>query len=177
MVKRTRLASPPPKGLAAGQVLRRDVLRSWGWVGSEITDPSLITRDHLLATCGLSKKNSYPFCRNQDQSKSRRLKASRTSSPVATNDVIPNDVIIISDDEDDGTLCGKKGCKINPNCLNHLGQEKWKDEGTTSLRCGWFIFSSISSQSLSWTTFCNMQNLEKTHCFSPRIRIYLWALR
>ncbi|KAJ3905046.1 cysteine proteinase, partial [Lentinula edodes] len=129
--RRTRQASPSSKGLQAGQVLRRDVLNAWGWVGSEITDSSSITRDHLLATCGFSRRSNHPFCRNQHKSKSRSAQSSNPASPQAVNDIIPEDVIVISDGEDEGRKCSKKACKGNPNCLNYLGQEKWETEEST----------------------------------------------
>ncbi|KAJ3732305.1 cysteine proteinase [Lentinula guzmanii] len=128
MVRRTGQASSSSKGLAAGQVLRRDVLNAWGWVGTEVTDSSSITRDHLLATCGLSRRNNYPFCRNNHKSKSRTIQSPVPVIHQVTNDDIPDDVIVISDGEDEGHNCGKKVCKGNPNCLNYLGQEKWESE-------------------------------------------------
>ncbi|KAJ3775406.1 cysteine proteinase [Lentinula raphanica] len=128
MVRRTAQASSTSsKGLGAGQILRRDVLNAWGWVGSEVTDSSSITRDHLLATCGFSRRNNYPFCRNKHRSKSRSPQNSEPSTTTQTsNDVLADDVIVISDGEDEGHSCSKKSCKSNPNCLNYIGSEKWQ---------------------------------------------------
>lgn len=46
---------------------------------------------------------------------------------AAARETDDDDVIVISDDE--APKCNAKTCKWNPYCLNHLGQEKWQDEG------------------------------------------------
>lgn len=89
-------------------------LSPWGWVGTEVNDVSAITTEHVLATCGFSNRNPYPFC------------PSRFGQNTPT-DKLENDVIVITDDEI--SQCSKKACKQNPNCLNYLGQEKWEDDG------------------------------------------------
>jgi ubiquitin carboxyl-terminal hydrolase 48 len=130
VIKRKRHASPSSKGLVAGEQLKRNKLAgrdysAWGWVGTEVTDPSEITREHLLATCGFSKKNNQHCCPNiYVEDTGGRC---RESKPVADSAEREADVIVISDDEE--PPCSKKRCKSNPNCLNYLGQEKWEDEG------------------------------------------------
>lgn len=173
MVRRTRQTSPSSKGLQAGQVLRRDVLNAWGWVGSEITDSSSITRDHLLATCGFSRRSNHPFCRNQHKSKSRSARSSNPASAQAVNDIIPEDVIVISDGEDEGHKCSKKACKSNPNCLNYLGREKWETEGAIGLLTPSKFVHILNPhpQNQQLITFCPLQNSERILCYSPEIQI------
>src|SRR4051794_17396193 len=60
--RRKRRISPSLRGLAPGEQLKRSKLTGnyaspWGWVGTEVSDASKITEAHLLATCGLSKRN------------------------------------------------------------------------------------------------------------------------
>lgn len=98
----------------------------WAWVGTEVVRPSDITPEHRLIACGLSQRNGYPLCPN---------KYSQTADPVSheTSEIpeteveLDGDIIVISDDDD--PLCTAKTCKSNPNCLNHLGQDFWEDEG------------------------------------------------
>ncbi|KAF9218284.1 cysteine proteinase, partial [Gyrodon lividus] len=132
--KRKRRASPPPKGLPAGEPLKRAKLAgsessTWGWVGTEASDPSHITLGHRLMTCGLSGRNGNPFCGNKYVSKPEMPKlapsAENSETSVAKGE-LENDIIIVSDDEP--PPCNKKVCKNNPNCLNYLGQEKWENE-------------------------------------------------
>lgn len=135
MVKRKR-DDASPKGLAAGEPLKRTAhavaASSWGWVGSEATDTADITVEHLSATCGFSKRNTHPFCRN----KYAKLppKKERKKPPPPINGEIEEDIIVISSDDDEDINCTKKLCRNNPNCLNYLGQKKWEDEGKP-LRC------------------------------------------
>lgn len=126
--KRKRRASPP-KGLAPGEQLKRSTLTgndlsAWGWVGTDVHEPSQINSEHRMATCGLARSSRHPFCPNKYAS----MKRKRASPPrdTATNGELDDDVIVISDDE--LPPCSKKLCKGNPNCLNYLGQEKWEDE-------------------------------------------------
>ncbi|KAJ6597092.1 cysteine proteinase [Mycena vulgaris] len=124
--KRKRDASPSSKGLAAGEPLKRTahavVSSSWGWVASEATDTSAITAEHLSMTCGLSKRNTHPFCRN----KYAKLPARKPRTH--SRGEIEDDIIVISSDDEEDLNCTKKLCKNNPNCLNYLGQKKWEDE-------------------------------------------------
>ncbi|KIJ69021.1 hypothetical protein HYDPIDRAFT_178940 [Hydnomerulius pinastri MD-312] len=132
--KRKRRPSPTPKGLAAGEQLKRAKLAgnespTWGWVDSQVSDPSQITLEHRQMTCGLSKSNRNPFCPNKYASKAEVVKPATEKEepkPAVASGELENDVIIISDDEP--PPCNKKVCKNNPNCLNYLGQEKWEDE-------------------------------------------------
>ena len=132
--KRKRRASPPSKGLAAGEHLKRAKLAAgdsltWGWVDAEVSDASQITLEHRLMTCGLSKRNKNPFCTNRHApkpAKSSPIPAGETKTTVA-NGELENDVIVVSDDEP--PPCNKKVCKNNPNCLNYLGQHQWEDDG------------------------------------------------
>lgn len=127
--KRKHRTSPAPKGLVAGEQLKRGKLPGndpWGWVGTEVTHTSRITLEHRLMTCGLSRRSGNPFCTNK-----YAHKPEKQSSPTPKHDVadgeLQDDVIVISDDEP--PPCSKKLCKNNPNCLNYLGQETWEDEG------------------------------------------------
>lgn len=136
--KRKRRASPAPTGLAPGEQLKRAKLAAgvsltWGWVDTEVSDPSRITLEHRLMTCGLSKRNKNPFCGNRHApkpTKSSPPPADETQTNVA-NGELENDVIVVSDDEP--PPCNKKVCKNNPNCLNYLGQAQWEDEGKEQL--------------------------------------------
>ncbi|KIK57675.1 hypothetical protein GYMLUDRAFT_75287 [Collybiopsis luxurians FD-317 M1] len=130
MGKRTRQnPSSSSPVLTAGQVLRRDELNSWGWAGTEVTDSSSITREHLLATCGFSRRNNHSFCHNNYTSETR-IQTSKQASRNNTRKEESDDVIVISDGENETPSCSKKSCKKNPNCLNYLGQDKWQDEGS-----------------------------------------------
>ncbi|KAJ6623503.1 hypothetical protein B0H10DRAFT_2010118 [Mycena sp. CBHHK59/15] len=124
--KRKRDASPSSKGLAAGEPLKRTAFSAnWGWVGSEAIDPSQITAEHLSVACGLLR-NTHPFCRNKFAPEPPRKEKSEPMRPV--NGEIEEDIIVISSDDEEDTNCIKRNCKINPNCLNYLGQNKWEDE-------------------------------------------------
>ncbi|KAG8217868.1 hypothetical protein J3R82DRAFT_6034 [Butyriboletus roseoflavus] len=133
--KRKRRTSPAPKGLAAGEQLKRAKLAAadsstWGWVDTEVSNASQITLEHRLMTCGLSKCNKNPFCGNRcalKPAKSSHTPADETQTVVA-NGELENDLIVVSDDE--SPPCNKKVCKNNPNCLNYLGQQQWEDEET-----------------------------------------------
>ncbi|KAF9265554.1 cysteine proteinase [Marasmius fiardii PR-910] len=123
--KRKRRASPSSKGLAAGEVLKRDRLpgnatSAWGWVGTEVNDASQMTQEHVLTVYGLNSRSRH----------SNKYAPGENCPPpykgAVTGGKDEDDVIIISDDED--SQCSKKNCKNNPFCLNYLGQEKWDDE-------------------------------------------------
>ncbi|TFK30135.1 cysteine proteinase [Coprinopsis marcescibilis] len=127
-LKRKRRASPPPKGLAPGELLKRFMLPSssttpWSWVGSDVLEPEDITQEHMLTAYGFTPKSGFLACKNKYASITRT---------EAANSVIPvdedGDVIVISDDEEN-PQCSKKLCKSNPRCLNYLGQDAWEDEG------------------------------------------------
>ncbi|KAJ7775067.1 hypothetical protein B0H16DRAFT_1672615 [Mycena metata] len=124
--KRKRDAS---QGLAAGETLKRTAhavhSSSWGWVGSEATDTSSITAEHLSATCGFSSRNTHPACRNKFAKLPPRKE--KSNSPKV-NGEIEEDIIVISSDDEEDINCTKRGCKNNPNCLNYLGQKKWENE-------------------------------------------------
>ncbi|TFK55130.1 cysteine proteinase [Heliocybe sulcata] len=127
---RRRGASSAPKILEAGQKLKREALHGsrsnlWSWVGTEATDASRITDEHLAFCCGLSKRNGWPVCRNK-YAKAASSDSSEETKPAKPIDV-DEDVIVISDDEQ-RQECSRKACKLNPNCLNYLGQEAWEDE-------------------------------------------------
>lgn len=133
--KRKRRVSPSSKGLAAGERLHRDNFGSspYGWVGTEVTDASGITSEHILATCGFSNRSRYPFCHNRyaPPVPGRRDATPKTKEVVASGE-LDDDIIVISDDE--GPTCTKKSCKSNPNCLNYMGQQTWEDEGVPLLQ-------------------------------------------
>ncbi|SJL00507.1 uncharacterized protein ARMOST_03820 [Armillaria ostoyae] len=124
MPPKRKLRASSPNGLAPGQLLKRNTLLGnmtapWAWVGTEVVASSEITQEHLLATCGLSRRNDYSFCRNRYAPDYLR------PSPLPTDDA-EDGVIVISDDEE--FTCTKQSCKYNPYCLNYLGQELWEDE-------------------------------------------------
>ncbi|KAJ7156934.1 hypothetical protein C8R43DRAFT_1183392, partial [Mycena crocata] len=127
--KRKRDASPSSKGLAAGEPLKRTAhavaASSWGWVSSEAADTSSITVEHLTATCGLSKRNTHPFCRNKYAKHPSRKE--RAKPRAHADGELEDDIIVISSDEEEDLNCIKRLCKSNPNCLNYLGQKKWED--------------------------------------------------
>lgn len=126
--KRKHRSSPAPKGLAAGEPLKRGKLPGsdpWGWVGTEVTHPSQITLEHRLMSCGLSRRSNNPFCANKYAHKSEKQNSPTPKREPADGEP-GNDIIVVSDDTP--PPCSKKLCKNNPNCLNYLGQETWKDE-------------------------------------------------
>ena len=101
---------------------------AWGWVGSDVSDMANIGREHILATCHFSNQGGFSICEN-----SYRL--APTIGPTNQKNNVedkepegdPDDVIVISGDEP--PVCHKKACRKNPQCLNHLGQEVWENEG------------------------------------------------
>jgi hypothetical protein len=130
--KRKRRASLSAKGLAAGEQFKRNKLAcndysAWGWVGTDVTDTSGITQEHMLATCGLWRRNSLPSCPNLYVSPSSTKPVARQKEESHDATPLEDDIVVISDDE--APQCNKKLCKKNPNCLNYLGQEKWENEG------------------------------------------------
>ncbi|KAI0079874.1 cysteine proteinase [Panus rudis PR-1116 ss-1] len=131
--KRTRRVSPSANGAVAGERLKRARLAghdysTWGWVGTDVTDASQITLEHRLATCGLSRESTFPFCANRFSGKvDREDKPDVPTQSTATAGELEDDVIVVSDD-DEFAHCDPKNCRNNPNCLNYLGQEKWEDE-------------------------------------------------
>ncbi|KAF8480713.1 cysteine proteinase [Gautieria morchelliformis] len=144
---------PPGKGLPTGERLRRDKLAGaelysqWGWV-SRISDPSLITDEHLFAACGFQENSGKPICKNKyigsdvlDDKECRVDVVQSGIKPVARED--EDDVIIISSDEEQ-SICNKKRCKENPHCLNYLGQDK------------------LESQDAALATFLNLSSLGKS---------------
>lgn len=133
--KRKRNASLPPKGLASGELLKRNAIAPgslWGWVGTEVTDLADITLEHRMLACNLSQRNDIPYCLGKFAAKEDEGHAKKSREPQlplpSVDGELDDDIIIISDDEQPYE-CSKKLCKANPNCLNYLGQEKWEDEG------------------------------------------------
>jgi hypothetical protein len=130
--KRRRRASPLPKGLAAGEQLKRNRLpgndaSELAWVGTEVLEVSEITHEHRLTACGLSRKNRHPHCANKYASIGlSSVSTLKAEKPTASGE-LHDDVIVISDDDE--PQCSKKLCKNNPYCLNYLGQDKWENEG------------------------------------------------
>lgn len=139
MVLGARRKRPPSKGLLPGERLRRDRLAGaelysqWGWV-SRISDPSLITSEHLFAACGFNDKSSKPICRNKYSGSDTREPEDEADPP---QDVGPDltargdddDVIVITSDDEQQPVCNKKLCKENPQCLNYLGQVNLENQG------------------------------------------------
>ncbi|KAH6918351.1 hypothetical protein BKA70DRAFT_13800 [Coprinopsis sp. MPI-PUGE-AT-0042] len=124
MAPKRKRRTPPAKGLAPGEPLKRFLLPSssstpWSWVDSEVKDPAEITHEHRLAAYGFSAKSGFPACRNK-----YAPQPEKGTSLLAEDD---GDVIVISDD-DENPQCSKKLCKNNPRCLNYLGQELWDSE-------------------------------------------------
>ena len=145
--KRTRRSSPVSQGLQAGERLKRAKLSgydqlAWAWVGTEVTDAAQITQEHRLATCGFSDSSSFPFCSNNYRKSAAKQKSTKTEATKATGEV-DDDIIVVSDEDTPG--CSSKACKSNPNCLNYLGQEKWENEGLSSL-CLFFEVSQAASR-------------------------------
>ncbi|KAF8643800.1 hypothetical protein AX16_008818 [Volvariella volvacea WC 439] len=139
-LKRKRRPSPharaPESAVSSNKLLvSRPGASLWGWVGSEVFTPDQITREHILATCGFSKARNYAFCPN----KYRVARQSGHDDSGASEE----DVIIVSDD--DNPQCSKIKCRLNPNCLNYLGQEKWEDAGAwNALRPAYITWNSAA---------------------------------
>ena len=134
--KRPRRTEANGPGLAAGERLKRTKLAgsehlAWSWVGTEVIDPSYITEEHRLITCGFSDLNPYTFCANRYIAESRDVgvrKVNETPSKPVEGE-LEDDIIVVSDEERASPACSSKLCRANPNCLNYLGQEKWENEG------------------------------------------------
>jgi hypothetical protein len=132
--KRKRNASMPPKGLASGELLKQNAITSgspWGWV--EMTDLADITLEHRMLACNLSQRNDIPYCLSKfaakkDEGNAKKSRESQLPAPSVDGE-LDDDIIVISDSDDEQPSCSKKLCKANPNCLNYLGQEMWEDEG------------------------------------------------
>ncbi|KZT68135.1 hypothetical protein DAEQUDRAFT_340767 [Daedalea quercina L-15889] len=132
--KRTRRKSPMQSALNAGERLKRTkltdsrVYSAWGWVGTEVSDASQITKQHRLATYGLSESSLHSLCPNRyaiAKTPTQEQGSQNGDGKVAAGE-LEDDVIVISDDET--PTCSSKTCRTNPYCLNYLGQEKWEDE-------------------------------------------------
>ena len=132
--KHTQCASPGPSGLSAGEHLKCAKLTgyasyfAWGWVGMEVSDTSRITNEHHLATCGFSCNSSDTLCPN----KSVENRVNGHTNTQAGEELADN-IIGISNNE--GPTCSTKSCKLNPYCLNYLGQDKWENAGESSRGC------------------------------------------
>ncbi|KAI0321663.1 hypothetical protein OF83DRAFT_1168297 [Amylostereum chailletii] len=118
------------EGLVTGERLKRHKLATeeiwhspWDWVGIEVHTADDISKEHLLATCSLSRNSPHPFCPNKFRNRAPKASSQSPADPPA-KDGPPDDVIIISEDE--SPTCSKRYCKKNPNCLNYLGHEKWE---------------------------------------------------
>ncbi|KAF9454646.1 cysteine proteinase [Macrolepiota fuliginosa MF-IS2] len=129
--KRRKRGPAPNKGLAPGESLKRYLVPTqnsqhalWTWVGSEVSRAADITPEHCLMAYGLSSRNSNPLCMNKYTVS--QVQPSQTPVNEKEPTTEEGDIIVISDDE--GDRCTKKNCKLNPNCLNYLGQEKWENE-------------------------------------------------
>jgi hypothetical protein len=133
--KRKRRQNQQHDGLTAGERLKRHKLTSdlgddwdspWGWVGTSVTDASGIAEEHLLATCGLSRKSYHLFCANKYRKRPPKI-VDTVKAVASGEEPTTKDVVVISDDET--PTCSKKHCSKNPNCLNYLGQDRWEDAG------------------------------------------------
>jgi hypothetical protein len=147
--KRKRRQNQQYEGLAAGERLKRHKLASdlsgdldspWGWVGTSVTDASGITEEHLLATCGFSRKSHHSFCANKYRK--RPAKTVDPSEAIVSGEEPVKDVVIISDDET--PTCTKKRCSKNPNCLNYLAQDRWEDAGVQFSSYHWAPYINYS---------------------------------
>ncbi|EGO18657.1 hypothetical protein SERLADRAFT_418842 [Serpula lacrymans var. lacrymans S7.9] len=165
--KRRRRPSPSSKGLAAGERLKRSKLvgnesSAWGWVGTEVSDPSHITMEHRLMTCGLSRRNKNPCCPNKfapdQRDRSKGPKHPKHEEQVHGE---PEDVIVVSDEE--VAECSSRACKSNPNCLNYLGQEKWEDE--EKARRSFLLLSDLGENPAYDARDSNLPNLGAT-CYA-----------
>ena len=128
------------KGLPPGERLRRDKITGiepypqWGWV-SRITDPSLITPEHLFAAYGFNNNSGKPICKNKYSGsevrewEERKVDVTQETGSKAVAGEDEGDVIIISSDDEEQYICDKKRCKENPQCLNYLGQVKLENQG------------------------------------------------
>ncbi|KAH8116817.1 cysteine proteinase [Phellopilus nigrolimitatus] len=128
--KRKRNAASSSKGLSVGERLNRTRLLAesdlrWNWIGTDVKAVSEITEEHRLRASGLALLNSRRACTNKYLQKSGEQQRAPQRLTFESED--PDDVIVISDSEDE-PLCDKKRCRDNPYCLNYLGQEKWEDE-------------------------------------------------
>jgi len=97
----------------------------WGWVGSEVKCAEDITLEHRKSTCNLSQRNNNALCINK-YSRSSNTKSISAPFLSTVNGELRDDIIVISD-EDEEPACSKKECRVNPFCLNYLGQDKWEE--------------------------------------------------
>ncbi|KAF9052908.1 cysteine proteinase [Panaeolus papilionaceus] len=125
-------------GLAPGEKLKLQTAPQvssnapWGWVATEVSEVDEITLQHRLSTCNLSSRNKKPRCRNIYSSATIKIAPRTAASSKAAHGEPEDDVIVISDAEDE--TCSKTLCKLNPFCLNYLGQDKWEDEAKAEKR-------------------------------------------
>lgn len=134
MSKRKRRDIPShADGLAPGiKIPRRTADYSeWGWVHTEVTTPQHITNEHRQAAYGFSPRNALkkPICRSKYLSTKATVPVVDSKGKGKAIQNQDDDIITISDDEPEAIPCSKKTCRTNPNCLNFLGQVRWKDEG------------------------------------------------
>lgn len=162
----------PAKGLPPGERLRRDKIAGaelysqWSWV-SRISDPSLITSEHLFAAYGFNNKSGKPICKNKYlgpdvlECKERFMDVAQEAEANALAWEIEDDVIIVSSDDEEKSLCDKKRCKDNSQCLNYLGQVKLEDQGLFSSDITiWVSIHELSDAAL--TSFLNLSRLGKS---------------
>lgn len=145
MQRRTTRTAAKPKGAIPARnktAKERASDALWDWALSEVTNPSLIASDHLLQTYGFSARVSTCFPLHVDSTfaaeSSSDLAPLETSEPRSSSESPSRDLPRQPESSDvnvDGTppgpssTCTKNQCRSNPNCLNHLGQEKLRSEG------------------------------------------------
>lgn len=117
----------------------------WDWVLTEVTDASQISDDHILSTYGFASRNAVfkPICHNKYSGLSTNSsepmgpdsRSSNSHHVAASGSNEMHVKVEYGDDADSKPLasCSKKSCLSNPNCLNYLGQQRYEDEGITSV--------------------------------------------
>lgn len=146
MVVGTKRRRPVAKGLAPGERLKHDKLAGyegeysqWGWINN-LSDPSLISMEHMLTAYGFLDKLRKPLCKNKytkqkDTAGTDKKPAKEaTQHPrVADGPQHEEDIIIISSGDEAKAACDKKRCRDNIHCLNYLGQVRLENEGVSHL--------------------------------------------
>lgn len=115
----------------------------WNWVFSEVSDPVNITKEHILSAYGFAPRNasSRPICPNKLTQTTRAANHLEDSvTAVDTSQIThafsaESDALEVQVAEDkihvpnSLALCSRNVCLANPNCVNHLGQDLFQDEG------------------------------------------------
>ncbi|EJU05183.1 hypothetical protein DACRYDRAFT_103677 [Dacryopinax primogenitus] len=104
----------------------------WSWVKLDGKVAEQITPKHMIWACGFSEESGLPVCPNiwskdvkegDEKGKGRAVDTGAYDASVSGKSQKAEVIDLTLP-----TLCSKKKCRDNPNCLNYLGQDAWEDE-------------------------------------------------